>query len=183
MTRVLLPRRIVVGVDGSAAADAAVRWAVAEARLRHAAVHLVCACPSDVRLRAPYAPSSWRPPRDECDAAGKEILAGAAAAVRHRLPPGRLISELVSAPPAQALLDRTAGAEMLVLGTWRASRVAGQPPPPLGPVARACLRLAHCPVVIVEPDGQAAGRVGQPAHGRYGRSRHRRDRAPAAAGR
>ena len=33
--------RIVVGVDGSAASAAAVRWAVREARLRHAAVHLI----------------------------------------------------------------------------------------------------------------------------------------------
>ena len=48
--------QIVVGVDGSAAAETAVRWAVREARLRHAAVRLVCAFHTDTRLRAPYTP-------------------------------------------------------------------------------------------------------------------------------
>lgn len=156
MTDTLPTRRIVVGVDGSAASDAAVRWAVSEARLRGAAVHLVCACYPDDRLHAPYAPSS-RPPQNDCDAAGKEILAEAAEIASYHLPAGRLVSDLVSEPPARALLDRTPGAEMLVLGTCRASRAPGQPPAALGPVARTCLRLAHCPVVIVEPGGQAAG--------------------------
>jgi nucleotide-binding universal stress UspA family protein len=35
--------QVVEGVDGSAAVETAVRWAVREARLRHAAVRLVCA--------------------------------------------------------------------------------------------------------------------------------------------
>ena len=46
--------QIVVGVDGSAAAETAVRWAVREARLRHAAVRLVCAFHADTRLRAAW---------------------------------------------------------------------------------------------------------------------------------
>ncbi len=157
MTRTLPSRRIVVGVDGSAAADAAVRWAVREARLRHATIHLVHACDPYYRLRAPYAPPSSRPRQADCDARGEAVLADAAATVRHRLPPGRLIGELVREPPARALLDRTPGAEMLVLGTWRANREPGQPPAALGPVARTCLRLAHCPVVVVEPGEPVAG--------------------------
>ena len=52
-------RQIVVGVDGSAASAAAVRWAVREARLRRASVHLVCAYYTDTRLRAPYATRAW----------------------------------------------------------------------------------------------------------------------------
>ena len=59
MTQMKARGRMVVGVDGSAAAAAAVRWAVREARLRRTAVHLVCACDSDARLRAPYASWSW----------------------------------------------------------------------------------------------------------------------------
>ena len=50
--------RIVVGVDGSAASDAAVRWAVREARLRDATVHLVSAHYSYPGQCAPYARSS-----------------------------------------------------------------------------------------------------------------------------
>ena len=52
MTHALPLRRIVVGVDGSAASAAAVRWAVREARLRRAAVHLVCAYHGDATLHA-----------------------------------------------------------------------------------------------------------------------------------
>jgi nucleotide-binding universal stress UspA family protein len=49
MTHPPADSRIVVGVDGSAASDAAVRWAVREARLRHAVVHLVSAYHTDSR--------------------------------------------------------------------------------------------------------------------------------------
>lgn len=144
--------RIVVGVDGSAAAAAALGWAVREARLRHAAVHLVHAYHSDPRLHAPYASLSWLARQDERFAAAKEILTAAEEHAHRQLPPERLTSELVNEAPARALIDRTADAEMLVLGTTRLTPQPGQPPPPMGPVARACLSLAHCPVVVVAPD-------------------------------
>jgi nucleotide-binding universal stress UspA family protein len=157
--------RIVVGVDGSAASSAAVRWAVREARLRHAAVHLVCAHYSDPRLLAPYASWSWLARQDERHAAAKETLAAAEEFARHHLPPGRLISELVNEPPARALLDRAAEAEMLVIGTTRPAAQPGQPPAPMGPVARACLHLAHCPVVIVAPGDRLPGPAPEPPLG------------------
>lgn len=136
-------RQIVVGVDGSAASNAAVRWAVREARLRHAAVRLVCAHDSDARLNAPYAQRCWVGP-DEQSSARARLDRGAELA-RPRLPAGRLIAELVNEPPAWALLDRSTGAEMLVLDTNRPTVQPGQPPLALGPVARSCLRRAHCP--------------------------------------
>jgi nucleotide-binding universal stress UspA family protein len=144
--------RIVVGVAGPAASAAAVRWAVREARLRHAAVHLVCACNSDARLWAPYASSSWATHEDERYAAAAAVLAAMADIARPRLPPGWLTTELVREPPVGALLDQAADAEMLVLGTTRSARGTGQPLRAVGPVARACLRLAPCPVVVVAPD-------------------------------
>ena len=46
---------------------------------------------------------------------------------------------------------------MLVLGTSQPGRQpAGQPPEAMGPVARACLRHAHCPIVIVAAHDQLA---------------------------
>ena len=162
MTHALPLRRIVVGVDGSAASAAAVRWAVREARLRRAAVHLVCAYHGDARLRAPYASSSWTARLHQRHAAARVALDLATEAASRRLPPDRLIAELADEPPARALLDRAADAVMLVLGTTRPEQQPGQPPLAMGPVARACLRLAHCPVVVVAPDqpsdGQGAGR-------------------------
>jgi nucleotide-binding universal stress UspA family protein len=155
--------RIVVGVDGSAAAAAALRWAVREARLRHAAIHLVHAYHSDPRLHAPYASCSWLARHDERLAVAKEVLAAAEELAHRQLPPGRLTSELVNEPPARALLDRTADAELLVLGMTRLAPEPGQPPAPMGPVARCCLSRAHCPVVVVAPEEPLLHRIPEPA--------------------
>jgi len=158
--------RIVVGVDGSAASDAAVRWAVREARLRHATVHLVSAYYSDSRQHAQYVPpSSWMTPQQERCAA-QALLAAAMELARGYLPPGRLTGEVANEPPARALLDRSAHAELLVLGTTRPTSQPGQPPQAMGPVARPCLRLAHCPVVVVSPDDGLGGPGEQDAAGR-----------------
>ncbi len=150
MTHTPPRRQIIVGIDGSAASVVAVRWAVREARLRRAALCLVCAYHSDASLRAPYA--SWSAAGQDESAAAKELIDRAADLARDRLPPGRLITEVVNEPPARALLERSAGAEMLVLGTSRPPVQPGQPPLAMGPVARVCLRRAHCPVVVVSPD-------------------------------
>ena len=58
--------------------------------------------------------------------------------------------ELADGPPARVLLERSVGAEMLVLGSTRPGRgPAPQTGTPLGPVARDCLHAAPCPVVVV----------------------------------
>ena len=82
MTGTKARRQIVVGVNGSAASVAAVRWAVREARLRRAAVCLVCAWDGDTRLGAPYAPPSRVTREDERRAAGEATLAAAAELAR-----------------------------------------------------------------------------------------------------
>ncbi len=166
MTRSPVGGRIVVGVDGSAASDAAVRWAVREARLRRATVHLVSAYYSDSRQHAQYVPpSSWMTPQQERCAA-QALLAAAMKLARGHLPPGRLTGEVANEPPARALLDRSAHAELLVLGTTRPAPQPGQPPQAMGPVARPCLRLAHCPVVVVSPDDRLDGHDEQDAASR-----------------
>jgi nucleotide-binding universal stress UspA family protein len=149
--------RIVVGVDGTAASAAAVRWAVREARLRDATVHLVHAHHCDSRMHAPYASFSWLTRQDEAYATAKDALVIAEELALRDLPPERLTSELVNEAPARALLDRSADAEMLVLGATRPAAQHAQPPGGMGPVARACLRLAHCPVVVVAPDDRLSG--------------------------
>lgn len=53
-----------------------------------------------------------------------------------------VLAEVVEGLPARVLLDRSAGAELLVVGS-----AAG--PASLGPVARSCLLRAPCPVVVV----------------------------------
>ena len=71
-------------------------------------------------------------------------------------------TEVVDGLAARVLLDRAAGADMLVLGT--ASDTTGALRS-AGPVIRACLRRASCPVVVISvaqdplPHHAAAGRV------------------------
>ncbi|MGH3153276.1 MAG: universal stress protein [Streptosporangiaceae bacterium] len=152
MAHSLTSRRIVVAIDGSAASAAAVRWAVREARLREATVHLVCAHHDDTRMRASYALWPSMAAGDDGYAGARAVLAAAEDLARQDLPPDRLTTELADKLPVRALLDRSSGAEMLVLGSTRQACEPGQPPPAIDPVARDCLSLASCPVVIVGPD-------------------------------
>ena len=136
--------RIVAGVHGTAASEAALDWAAREARLRHGQLHLVLARDPAVSRRAPYAHPATPAP-DDADALW---LAGASVRAARILPRCRVITELADGLPARILTDRAVGASLLVLGA--------APTGFLGPVARACLRQAPCPVVIVVPDSPHA---------------------------
>ena len=74
--------------------------------------------------------------------------------------------ELADGPPARVLLERSVGAEMLVLGSTRhgggPSAPALQAKAPLGPVARDCLHAAPCPVVVVRSSDVRS--PAEPAH-------------------
>ena len=142
--------RIVVGVDGTKASAAAVRWAARERRLRRARVHLLYVHDTGQSGRAPYAgaPGASRPEED--NAAGRAQLAAAEQQAGRTLPPDRLSSELVDGSPAQVLIAQSAGAELLVLGTADlASQPAREGPPAVGPAARACLHAAASSAVKV----------------------------------
>ncbi len=132
--------RIVAGVHGTAASDAALDWAMREAQLRGARLHLVLARDTAACHRAPYA----RPGAPAAGDADADWLTRAAVRAARLLPPGRVTTELADGLPARILMDRAAGASLLVLGA--------APNGFLGPVARACLRQAPCPVVIVVPE-------------------------------
>jgi nucleotide-binding universal stress UspA family protein len=140
--------RIVVGIDGTAASLLAVRWAAQEALLRRASLHLVL-----VSRRYPRAPYSGLPEAVPAEGAGPDPAAQLAAAeceAGRALPPDRLESELVTGSPDEVLIDRSVGAELLVLGTaYTAAHSAGEIPPTVGSTTRACLHAAACPVVVV----------------------------------
>jgi nucleotide-binding universal stress UspA family protein len=165
-------RRVVVGVDGSVESVAALRWACREASLRGAEVHAVHVREEHCHSLASYAvaPSTAEGPAAENMATDVEDFVRS---VKADQAPGVVVRvEVVQGLAARVLLDRCTGADMLVLGT--ASDVAGALRS-AGPVIRACLRRASCPVVVIgaaqdpmqrrDPAAQVAGdaRVKVPA--------------------
>ena len=140
--------RIVVGVDGTAGSLGAVRWAAREALLRQASVHLVFVSRQYRRASYPGSPEASPPGEDGPD--GAALLAAAELEAGRALPPGRLSSELAAGSPAKVLIDRSAGAGLLVLGNaYPPGHSASEVPPVMGTIARACLDGAACPVVVV----------------------------------
>ena len=135
-------RRIVVGVDGSAGSVAALRWACREASLRGAEVHAV-----HVREERCHSLASYAVPALSADDEVSVVIGDLVRTVQAGLAPGAVVrAEEVDGLAARVLLDRCAGADMLVLGS------AGDEPGELrsaGPVIRACLRRAPCPVVVI----------------------------------
>lgn len=136
-------RRILVGVHGSAASAAALRWAAREAGLLSAWLHVVQALECQASSVAPYAPHGHRLARQD---APERVAAQLQHEVRDTLGSPPLVtvrSELAKGLAARVLLDYAAGAEFLVLGSSCPAADC------IGPVARACLARAPCPVVIV----------------------------------
>jgi nucleotide-binding universal stress UspA family protein len=144
MEQELRPRRIVVGVHGSGASITALRWAAWEAELLEARLHAVCAWEHEAAWVASYAPHVGLPGREETRKMAGIAVEQAVRTVLGPYPSVPVTVEVAEGLAARVLLERAAGAEFLVLGT-AASRAGDG----IGPVARACLRHASCPVTIV----------------------------------
>ncbi len=138
-------QRIVVGISGSPASGCALRWAAEEARLRRARLHVVRVW-DPARHAAPYACAGALP---TCDEERTTACNGLAAALRSEFGPARpdgVTAELAEGVPERVLIDRSAGADLLVLGLTGPARLAGRSP---GPVVRTCVARARCPVVVI----------------------------------
>lgn len=145
---------IVVGVDGTAASLTALRWAADEARQRGAGLLVVRTW--DPQFSAPYAaPADEWTRAQQCADAGAGLCAQLDAVFGPQLPDG-VSSELTQGIAERVLVDRSAGAGLLVLGSVAAPLLGGRT---IGSVVRACLRRAHCPVVVVSAEEQPDGRT------------------------
>jgi len=144
---------IVVGVDGADASLAAVRWAVRQAPMYQATVHLVfVSCRYE---RASYSGAPGVSPWVEDDAGGRAMLAAGQLEAARALTVDCVSAELAGGSPAKVLIGLSARAELLVLGAaYPPGGSASQVPPPMGSVARACLHNAACPVVVVTSPGE-----------------------------
>lgn len=144
------PHRIVVGVEGSGGARAALRWALREARYRNASVDVVTAFAPTYVPASPefnYVPLDPANLEDEVrkmqDALVDEILGegcGKGIVVNRVLMRGR-------AP--ETLIEAAKGADMLVVGSRGRGGFRGLL---LGSVSQQVAHHGTCPVVIVRPD-------------------------------
>jgi nucleotide-binding universal stress UspA family protein len=135
--------RIVVGVDGSAASLAALRWAVDEARLRQADLDVVHAW-----MIPPYGDGlvgTW------AISASDELEQGAVAVVDHCLEQvdarGLEVARHVScSSPQAALLELAKDADVLVVGNRGRGDLQSLL---LGSVSHFVVHHAPCPVLVV----------------------------------
>jgi nucleotide-binding universal stress UspA family protein len=137
---------IVVGVDGSDGAAAALRWAAAEARLRRARLRVVHAW--NVPTIA-YAGSGFVPPssfEDDLGQAAHTSLGQWLVAATADLEGLDVEHQATEGPSSTVLVEAAAGADLLVVGS---RGLGGFSELLLGSVSHQVAQRAHCPVVII----------------------------------
>jgi nucleotide-binding universal stress UspA family protein len=131
--------RILVGVDGSDESVDALRYGAKIAAALHAPLEAVTVWHVPV-VADGYYPTEWSP---EADA--EQILAATIERAFRGAPPAKLTTTALSGPAARVLIDESAHASMLVLGSRGHGGFVGML---LGSVSAACAEHAHCPVLI-----------------------------------
>ena len=134
--------RIVVGVDGSDTSVAALRWAMQEGQLRACEVEAIYAWTIPV-MYGPMGAIATPPPRaDMLEAVQAELSKAIVTAGGV----GQVTERIVEAPAAQALVEASQDADMLVVGSRGLGGFRGLL---LGSIGQQCAHHAGCPVVII----------------------------------
>jgi len=134
-------RRIVVGVDGFESSEAALRWAIHQAKLTGAVVEAVTAW--HIPAGSGLVPAADMPDYQDdarmvlTEAITQTCMIDTDVEVRPHVVEGRA---------AQVLVDASEGADLLVLGN---RGHGGLTEALLGSVGQYCVRHAACPVVIM----------------------------------
>ena len=145
-----MPGSIVVGIDGTEHAAAALRWAAEEAALRQAtlvAVHAWTFMPVTTPADSGLVPMAWTESMEVLDAsrAAAERIAGdqvrAVLGEEHDA-----VVKVVEGGPATALVEAAADADLLVVGNQGRGNLASAL---LGSTSAEVADAAPCPVVIV----------------------------------
>jgi nucleotide-binding universal stress UspA family protein len=134
---------VVVGVDGSPASLAALRWAAHEADRRQTALHVIFGLGQQVSL----APIAWPTVRFHDEA--KQLVADLVSAAQRLAPRVAVTGEVANCTPDTALLDESARAAVVVVG---AHGNVGLTDLRIGTVAGRVATHAQCSVVVVPAD-------------------------------
>ncbi len=128
---------VAVGVDGSASSDAALGLAFEAARVRGTGV---------LAVRAYVPPSVTALPRSVVEASERQALDTSVAAWKEKYPTVAVETLLVDGRTAQALIDASRTAQLVVVGSRGHGGFAGLL---LGSVGQQLMHHADCPVLIV----------------------------------
>jgi nucleotide-binding universal stress UspA family protein len=134
--------RIVVGVDGSEPSKAALAWAIRQAMLTGSVVEAVIAWEYPMT----YGFSVPAVPEVDYEKIATEVLTEAIADVAEAYEPVTIKTTVVQGNAAQSLLDVSAGASLLVVGS---RGHGGFVEALLGSVGQHCVHHATCPVVVI----------------------------------
>jgi nucleotide-binding universal stress UspA family protein len=130
---------ILVGVSGSPASAAALRWAHEEALRSHSWLRIVLIWHQE--QHALYArPSCRTEPASGREQAERSVAETVRKALGDR-PRTHATAEVMEGRAERELVAASAAADLLVLGSGSVNTI--------GPVVRTCLAHAHCPVVVV----------------------------------
>jgi nucleotide-binding universal stress UspA family protein len=142
----MTPQRkpVVVGVDGSAAAVRAVRWAAAKAGREGLALRIVHAY--ELPFGCPTGVTEEESILDAVRVEGRRRLAEARYAATRTTRGLTVETELAAMPAATCLLRASADASVLVLGNRGRNALSGLL---VGSTSQAMAGQAHCPVVLV----------------------------------
>jgi nucleotide-binding universal stress UspA family protein len=139
--------RILVGVDGSPAAERALRWAAAEADLRGAELEVVMCWEMPVLLPTVTVGSVIGQVTDNLVTVADGVLKRSRDTVSE-VGQVEVHTTVLEGHPARVLLDLAEKAELLVVGSTGHGELAGVL---MGSVALHCVTHSPCPVVVV-PD-------------------------------
>ncbi|MBU4465579.1 MAG: universal stress protein [Actinobacteria bacterium] len=145
MTENINAARIIVGVDGSEPSLMALRRGAQIAAALGAPVEAITTWEYPPNLDG-YYPTDWSPEGD-----AEKILAAAVAQAFEGSPPPGFTQSVIKGPTARALIEQSAHASMLVLGSRGHGGFVGLL---LGSVSAACAAHAHCPVLIMHAPDQ-----------------------------
>jgi nucleotide-binding universal stress UspA family protein len=137
---------VVVGVDGSPSSKAALRWALAQARRTGGRVQALITW----EFPAYYGMGGSVPYEDFAASAGKTLSQSVEEVLGGDEPDVPVLESVVAGNPAQALIDMSAHAALLVVGSRGHGAFTGTL---LGSVSQNCAQHAHCPVVVVRGKG------------------------------
>ena len=158
MTLHIEPGSIIVGVDGSADAERALRWAAEEASRERRPLAVVTAAGIDQVGAVTWAGAgTYVVPVADLIEQVQAVAEGAAATV-HRLRPGLMVTaHAAHGDPRDSLVELSRQAHLVVVGSRGRGAVRSRM---LGSVSTSVARHAHAPVVVCRPDSPGVVRKG-----------------------